>query len=75
MKTRDKIIISIVIGFIAMALYSFPMWWGVLFSPIVHELTGAPLTAELTGGVCWKMDGVVLRFRSLDLLLSWISGL
>lgn len=75
MKTRDKIIISIVIGLIAMTLYSFPMWWGVLFSPIVHELTGAPLTPDLTGGVCWEMDGVVLRFRTLDLLLSWIRNL
>lgn len=75
MKTRDKIIISIIFGLIAMTFYSFPMWWGVLFSPIVHELTGAPLTPDLNGGVCWEMDGVVLRFRSLDLLLSWIRSL
>lgn len=75
MKTRDKIIISVIIGLIAMTLSSFPMWWGVLFSPIVHELTGAPLTADLAGGVCWKLDGVVLRFRSLDLLLTWLKGL
>ena len=75
MKTRDKIFISIVIGLIAMTFYSFPMWWGVLFSPLVHELTGAPLIPNLTGGVCWELDGVILRFRSLDLLLSWIRGL
>lgn len=75
MKTRDKIMISVVIGFIAMILSSFPMWWGVLFSPIVQELTGTPLTNDLTGGVCWTVDGVVLRFRSLDLLLTWLKGL
>ena len=75
MKTRDKILISILMGLIAMSLYTFPMWWGVLFSPVVHELTGAPLTADLTGGICWELGGVVMRFRSLDLLLSWIRGL
>lgn len=73
MKTRDKIIISVIIGLLAMSLYSFPMWWGVLFSPITEQLTGAPLTADLTGGVCWESGGVVLRFRSLDLLLSWLN--
>ena len=74
MKTRDKIIISVIIGLIAMSLYSFPMWWGVLFSPIVQQLTGAPLTADISGGVRWEFDGIVLRFRSLDLLLTWLKG-
>ena len=74
MKNRDKIIISIIIGLIAMSLYSFPMWWGVLFSPITQQLTGAPLTADISGGVRWELDGVVLRFRSLDLLLTWLRS-
>ena len=66
--------ISILIGLIAMTFYSFPMWWGVLFSPITQQLTGAPLTDTLTGSVCWELDGVVLRFRSLDLFLTWLRG-
>lgn len=74
MKTRDKVIISILIGLIAMSLYSFPMWWGVLFSPITQQLTGAPLTEEIAGGVRWELDGVVLRFRTLDLFLTWLRS-
>lgn len=74
MKTRDKIIISVIIGLLAVSLSSFPMWWGVLFSPLTEQLTGAPLTADLTGGAMWELDGIVLRFRSLDLLLSWLRG-
>lgn len=74
MKTRDKIIISLIFGFIAMSLCSFPMWWGVLFSPIAQQLTGAPLTADIAGGVRWELDGIVLRFRTLDLLLTWLRS-
>ena len=74
MKTRDKIIISIIIGAIAMSLHAFPMWWGVLFSPIAQQLTSVPLTAELAEGIHWEMDGVVLRLRSLDLLLGWLRS-
>ena len=75
MKIRDNILISSLMGIIAMSLYSLPMWWGVLFSPIAQQLTGAPLTTDLTGGVCWESEGIVLRFRSLDLLLTWLKGL
>lgn len=75
MKTRDKLIISLILGFVVMSLWSFPMWWGALFSPIVQQLTGAPLTADISGGVRWELDGIVLRFRSLDLLLTWLRGL
>ena len=73
MKTRDKIIISLVIGLIAMSFYSFPMWWGVLFSPITQQLTTAPLTESLAEGFCWQSEGVVLRLRGLDLLMDFFS--
>lgn len=71
MKLRNKILISILAGLLATLLYSTPMWWGVLFSPIAQPLTSADL-AEDAGGVCWKADGVMLRFKSLDLLLSFL---
>ncbi len=70
MKTRDKIIISIIIGMLAMSFYTFPMWWGVLFSPITQQLTTSPLTEELAHGLCWETEGVVLRIRALDLLMK-----
>lgn len=70
MKTRDKIIISVVIGLVAMSFYSMPMWWGVLFSPITQQLTTAPLTDALTEGVCWQMEGLVLRLKGLDFLMG-----
>ena len=73
MKTRDKIIISIIIGIIAMSFEIMPMWWGVLFSPISQQLTTAPITEALTRGFCWEMDGIVLRLRGLDLLTDFFS--
>ena len=33
MKTRDKLILSILAGLAAMVLYASPMWWGVVFAP------------------------------------------
>ena len=73
MKTRDKIILSVIVGLFVMSLEAFPMWWGVLFSPITQQLTQAPLTPELTGGICWEVNGMVLRFRSLDLLMTFLG--
>ncbi len=73
MKTRDKIIISVVVGLIAMSFYSLPMWWGVLFSPITQQLAAAPITDALTTGVCWQADGVVLRLKGLDLLMKFLG--
>ena len=75
MKTRDKIIISIVIGLIAVSFQAFPMWWGVLFSPITQQLTTAPVTEALTQGFCWQTEGFVLRLRGLDLLMEFFSRL
>ena len=37
MKTRDKLILSILAGLAAMVLYASPMWWGVVFSPIASR--------------------------------------
>ena len=39
MKTRDKLILSILAGLAAMVLYASPMWWVVVFSPIAQPLT------------------------------------
>ncbi len=72
MKLRNKILISVMAGFLAMLLYSSPMWWGVLFSPLSQPLTTAELSEDSGGGVRWESDGVVLRFRSLDLLFSFL---
>ena len=74
MKTRDKIIISIVIGLIAMTLYSFPMWWGVLFSPITRQLTAVPVAEARQDGFSLMADGIILRFKSLDLLFSFLHS-
>ncbi len=70
MKLRTKIALSAIVGLFAMLLYSSPMWWGVLFSPIAQPLSTGELTEETSGGVRWETDGTVFRFKSLDLLLS-----
>ena len=72
MKLRNKILISITAGLLAMLLYSSPMWWGVLFSPLSQPLTTAELSEDNNGGVRWESEGVVLRFKSLDLLFSFL---
>ena len=71
MKLKNKVILSIMAGLLAMLLYSSPMWWGVLFSPIAQPLTTAELTED-DGGVRWESDGVVFRFKTLDMLVSFL---
>lgn len=71
MKLRHKIFISLAAGLLAMLLSSTPLWWGVVFSPLTQPLTTAE-SAEDAGGVCWECGGVTLRFRSLDLLFSFL---
>ena len=71
MKLKNKVILSIMAGLLAMLLYSSPMWWGVLFSPITQPLTTAELTED-DGGVRWESDGVVFRFKTLDMLFSFL---
>ena len=73
MKLKNKVLLSIAAGLLAMLLYSSPMWWGVLFSPLAQPLTTASITEDTdTGGVRWESDGVVLRFKTLDLLFSFL---
>lgn len=71
MKLQHKLVISIVAGLLAMLLYCTPMWWGVLFSPLTQSMTSAEVSED-AGGVRWEADGVVLRFKSLDLLFSFL---
>lgn len=73
MKTRDKIIISVVVGLVAMSFYSMPMWWGVFFSPITQQLTTEPVTQALTEGLCWQAEGYVLRLKGLDFLMNLLG--
>ncbi|MDE6880798.1 MAG: hypothetical protein K2P20_05505 [Oscillospiraceae bacterium] len=70
MKLRTKVLLSVAAGFLAMLLYSAPMWWGVLFSPLTQPLSTAEPTEETSEGLCWESEGVTVRLRSLDLLLS-----
>ena len=73
MKMRNKLLISVVAGMLAMLLYTTPAWWGVLFSPITRQLTSVSL-AEATAGVWrWEADGVVIRLKSLDMLFSLLG--
>ena len=71
MKLRYKLLISVLAGLLAMTLYSAPMWWGVLFSPLSQPLTTAGI-AEDAEGVCWESDGVVYRFKTLDMLFPFL---
>ena len=72
MKLHNKLFISFIVGILAMMLYSGPLWWGVLFSPITQSLTTAELTED-NGGIRWESeDGTVLRFKSLDMLSSFL---
>lgn len=73
MKTRDKLILSILAGLTAMLLYSTPAWWGVVFSPLSQPLTTSEAAME-EGGFAWDAGGVTLRFKSLDMLLGWLDG-
>ena len=71
MKLKNKIAISVAAGLLAMLLSSSPMWWGVLVSPIAQPLTTADITED-AGGIRWESNGVVLRFKTLDLLFSFL---
>ena len=71
MKFKTKVCISILAGLLAMLLSSAPMWWGVLFSPVTQPLVTAGLTGD-ADGVRWEKDGIVLRFKTLDFLFSFL---
>lgn len=73
MKTRNKLMISVLAGLLAMLLYTTPAWWGVLFSPITRQLTSASLTEDTDGFWRWEVNGVVVRMKSLDMLFSFLG--
>ncbi|MDE7010685.1 MAG: hypothetical protein K2O93_05690 [Oscillospiraceae bacterium] len=66
MKTRDKLILSILAGLAAMVLYASPMWWGVVFSPIAQPLTTSEAAEE--SGLAWESGEAEVRLKSLELL-------
>jgi len=72
MKLRNKILLSVLVGLFATLLHAAPMWWGVLFSPITEPLTTAECSETAEDGVYWEADGTVLRFKSIDLLFSFL---
>lgn len=75
MKFRNKLLISLATGLLAMLLYTTPAWWGVLFSPVTHQLTSAPLSED--NGGFWRLemeDGTVIRLKALDALFSIFEG-
>ena len=75
MKFRHKLLISLAAGLLAMLLYTTPAWWGVLFSPVTHQLPCAALSEDEGGFWRWETeDGVVLRLKSLDALLALFGG-
>lgn len=73
MKTRYLILLSIAAGLIALSIDAFPMWWGVLFSPITEQLACEPVSEELTTGFFWETDGVIFRLKGLDLLHDFFA--
>ena len=73
MKTRYLILLSLAAGLIAVSIDAFPMWWGVLFAPITEQLATEPVSEELTKGICWQVDDLVLRLKGLDLLSELFS--
>ena len=75
MKTRYLILLSIAAGLIAVSMDAFPMWWGVLFSPITEQLSCEPVNEELTKGFCWQVDDFVFRLKGLDLLHNFFAML
>jgi len=74
MKLRTKVLISILAGLLAMLLYSAPMWWGVLFSPLAEPLTTASVEGDGGGWFRLEAGGVVLRLKSLDMLYALFNG-
>ena len=71
MKFRNKLLISLIAGLLAMLLYTTPAWWGVLFSSVAQRLTTAPLTEDVGSFWRWELeDGTVIRLKSLDVIFS-----
>ncbi len=74
MNRKQRLLLSLIAGLLAMMLSSPPMWWGVLFSPVADPLVSTVLSEDSDIGWRWESDGIVLRFRSLDILLSFLRS-
>ena len=74
MNVKQKLLLSVIAGLLAVMLTRPPAWWGVLFSPAADSLFCVHAAEDIEGGWRWEQDGVVLRFRSLDILLSFLRG-
>ena len=72
MKLRHRLLLSVLFGLFAMAMYSSPMWWGVLFSSLAEPLTTTE-TSQAAPSPGWEADGVTVRFKALELLFSWLQ--
>lgn len=75
MFRKQKLCLAVAAGALAVLLSRPPMWWGVFFSPVAQPLYCAQAEENDAQGWRWEVDGVVLRFRSLDLLLAFLRSL
>lgn len=74
MSAKQKLLISLIAGLLALRLASPPMWWGVLFSPVAEPLVCGSLVEDADQSWCWENNGIVLRFKSIDILLSFLRS-
>ena len=75
MKLRAKLLISILFGLCAaLSMADPPMWWGVIFSTLSEPLTTAPLTADAGGWFSLQLGDIAYRFKTLDLLFSFLHS-
>ena len=74
MKAKEKLLLSLMAGLLAVMLTRPTMWWGVLFSPLTNDLLCTSISEDTEQGWRWEQDGTVLRFKSLDILLSFLRG-
>jgi len=75
MKRHTRILLSLLAGLLMLYLYTGPMWWGALFPTITRRMAAAPVCEATLAEEGWyllKSGDVTLRFRSLDLLLSFL---
>lgn len=75
LKFREKLLLSLAAGALAMLLSGGPMWWGVLFSPITESLTAAAQAEEDASGFRFQVGGQVFRFKTWDMLLEFLRKL
>lgn len=74
MSAKQRLLISLIAGLLALMLASPPMWWGILFSSAADPLVCASLAEDADQGWRWEENDVVLRFKSIDILLSFLRS-